>query len=146
MMLGPHMRGASPVTLRNNASSTGASERLLAGSTLAMNSSTLKCVGWVLASAMTQNIPSLTCRKAMVLVPQRRRATGRDAEMWLLDKFLQRAIKVGKLIVVDHDGKEYEYGPGPEGMEHGPMRLRLTSRKAAAHIARYPQVGAGEAY
>ena len=66
--------------------------------------------------------------------------------MWLLDKFLQRAIKVGKLIVVDHDGKEYEYGPGPEGMEHGPMRLRLTSRKAAAHIARYPQVGAGEAY
>lgn len=66
--------------------------------------------------------------------------------MWLLDKFLKKAIKIGKLIVIDHDGKEYEYGPGPEGMEHGPMRLRLTNGKAAAHIARYPQVGAGEAY
>lgn len=67
--------------------------------------------------------------------------------MWLLDKFLKKIIKVGKLVITDHDGKIYEYGPGPEGMEHGqPMHIRLTSSKAAYHIARYPEVGAGEAY
>ena len=66
--------------------------------------------------------------------------------MWLLDKFLSKAIKRGRLIITDHDGKVHEYGPGPEGMEHGPMRIRLTNRKAAGHIAKYPQVGAGEAY
>ena len=66
--------------------------------------------------------------------------------MWLLDKFLKKAITVGRFVVTDHDGKVYEYGPGPEGMERGPMHIRLTNRKAAAHIARYPQVGAGEAY
>src|SRR5690606_23665923 len=67
--------------------------------------------------------------------------------MWLLDKFLKKVIKVGRLVITDHDGKVYEYGPGPEGMEHGqPMHVRLTNRKAAHHIARYPAVGAGEAY
>jgi cyclopropane-fatty-acyl-phospholipid synthase len=66
--------------------------------------------------------------------------------MWLLDKFLGRAIKRGRLVVTDHDGKTYEYGPGSEGMERGPLRIRLTHRKAAAHIATYPQMGAGEAY
>jgi len=66
--------------------------------------------------------------------------------MWLLDKFLKQAIKVGQLVVTDYDGKVYEYGPGPEGMENGAIRIRLTNRKAAAHIARYPQVGAGEAF
>src|SRR5690606_26117730 len=62
--------------------------------------------------------------------------------MWLLDKFLQKAIKRDRLIVTDYDGKVYEYGPG--GGEE--MRIRLTDRKAARHIASYPQVGAGEAY
>ncbi len=70
--------------------------------------------------------------------------------MWLLDKFLKRAIRRGKLIATDYDGKVYEYGPGPaldaETDGRGPMRIRLTHRKAANHIARYPQVGAGEAY
>lgn len=66
--------------------------------------------------------------------------------MWLLDKFLTKAIWHGQLIITEHDGKVYEYGPGPEGMDRGPMRIRLTNRKAAKHIARYPQVGAGEAY
>jgi len=65
----------------------------------------------------------------------------------LLDKFLKKVIKTGRLVVTDHDGKVYEYGPGPEGMEHGqPMHVRLTSKKAAAHLARYPSLGAGEAY
>ena len=68
--------------------------------------------------------------------------------MWLMDKFLKKIIKVGRLVITDYDGKVYEYGPGgPEGMEHGePMRVRLTNKKASGHIARYPAVGAGEAY
>ena len=66
--------------------------------------------------------------------------------MWLLDQFLKRAIKRGRLIVTDYDGKVYEYGSGPAADGEQPMRIRLTDRKAANHIARYPQVGAGEAY
>ncbi len=68
--------------------------------------------------------------------------------MWLLDKFLTRAITRGHLIVTDHDGTVYRYGPGSfdEGDGHSAIRIRLTDRKAANHIARYPQVGAGEAY
>ena len=64
--------------------------------------------------------------------------------MWLLDKFLNSAIRRGRLIVTDHDGQTYEYG-SPEGGEP-PLHIRLTHRKAASHIARYPQVGAGEAF
>ena len=71
--------------------------------------------------------------------------------MWLLDQLLRRVIRKGRLVVTDHDGKVYEYGPGPDGMdagEHGrgAIRVTLTDKGAAAHIARYPQVGAGEAY
>ena len=71
--------------------------------------------------------------------------------MWLLDKFLQKAIRHGQLIVTDHDGKEYRYGPGGEYPAHvggraGPVHIRLTNKKAAGHIARYPQMGAGEAF
>ncbi len=70
--------------------------------------------------------------------------------MWLLDKFLKQAIKRGKFIITDHDGKVYEYGPGVDqgvhGMDKGPMKIRLTNAKAANHIARYPQCGAGEAF
>ena len=64
--------------------------------------------------------------------------------MWLLNKFLKRAIKRGRLMVTDHDGKTYQYGT-QEGEER-PLHIRLTHPKAANHIARYPQVGAGEAY
>ena len=62
--------------------------------------------------------------------------------MWLLDKFLTKAIRYGRLVVTDYNGKTYQYGPG--GGEE--IHIRLTHRKAAAHIARYPQLGAGEAY
>jgi len=62
--------------------------------------------------------------------------------MWLLDKFLKRVIRHGRLVVTDYDGQTHSYGSGG-GDE---IRVRLTNRKAAAHIARYPQVGAGEAY
>jgi cyclopropane-fatty-acyl-phospholipid synthase len=63
--------------------------------------------------------------------------------MWLLDKMLSRLIRKGQLIVTDHDGKVYTYGPGGDGE---PIRIALTDKRAANHIARYPQVGAGEAY
>ena len=66
--------------------------------------------------------------------------------MWLLDKFLSKAIRRGKLVVTDYDGKVYEYGPDASEMEHGPLHIRLTSKKAAKHIATYPQMGAGEAF
>ena len=70
--------------------------------------------------------------------------------MWLLDKFLSRAISHGRMEVTDHTGKHYSYGPddwqGAEGMERGPIKLRLTNAKAAKHIARYPQLGAAEAF
>ena len=68
--------------------------------------------------------------------------------MWLLDKFLSKAIKRGRLVITDYDGKVYEYGPGGETGFEGPdeIRVRLTDKKAASHIARYPQVGAGEAF
>jgi cyclopropane-fatty-acyl-phospholipid synthase len=62
--------------------------------------------------------------------------------MWLLDKFLTKAIRRGRLVVTNYDGRTYEYGPGG-GDE---IRIRLNHRKAAHHIATYPQVGAGEAY
>jgi len=62
--------------------------------------------------------------------------------MWLLDQFLARVIRNGRLIVTDHDGKERHYGPGQDD----PMRIRFTHPKAAGHIARHPQLGAGEAY
>jgi cyclopropane-fatty-acyl-phospholipid synthase len=62
--------------------------------------------------------------------------------MWLLDKFLGKLVHKGRLIVTDHDGREYAYGPGSED----PIRIRFTDKGAAMHVARYPQVGAGEAY
>ena len=64
--------------------------------------------------------------------------------MWLLDKFLKSAIKRGQMLVTDHDGKTYRYGASEEG--EPPLHIRLTHRKAANYIARYPQLGAGEAF
>jgi len=66
--------------------------------------------------------------------------------MWLLDKFLGKAIRRGQLVVTDHDGEVYEYGQPDSEQEHGPLHIRLTNAKAANHIAKYPQVGAGEAF
>ena len=65
--------------------------------------------------------------------------------MWLLDKMLSKLIRKGELIVTDHKGKVHHYGPGAEG-DDPPLHIHLTHRKAARHIATYPQVGAGEAF
>lgn len=64
--------------------------------------------------------------------------------MWLLDKLLRKVITHGQMLVTDHDGKEYGYGNHVDGVD--PLHIRLTHPKAAGHIARYPQMGAGEAY
>ena len=67
--------------------------------------------------------------------------------MWLLDQMLTRVIRKGCLVITDYDGKAYEYGPDPQGIDgHGPIKVQLADKGAAMHIARYPQVGAGEAY
>lgn len=66
--------------------------------------------------------------------------------MWLLSKFLARAIHTGQLVVTDHDGKEYKFGAEQPLDERGPIKIRLTNKKASNHIARYPQLGAGEAF
>ena len=63
--------------------------------------------------------------------------------MWLLDKFFKQVVRDGRLKVTDHDGKVYEYGEDAAAV---PIHIRLTHRKAANHIARYPQMGAGEAF
>ncbi len=62
--------------------------------------------------------------------------------MWLLDKFLGQVIREGRLSVTDHGGKTYDYGDTAAE----PLKIRLTHKKAANHIARYPQMGAGEAF
>jgi len=64
--------------------------------------------------------------------------------MWLLDKMLRRLVRKGELTLIDHRGKEYRYGALEPGLP--PVRVRLTDRSAAGHIAKDPRVGAGEAY
>jgi cyclopropane-fatty-acyl-phospholipid synthase len=66
--------------------------------------------------------------------------------MWLLDKMLSRLVRKGRLIVTDHDGREYSYGPGWDDPALAPIRIRFTDKDAALHVARYPQMGAGETY
>lgn len=62
--------------------------------------------------------------------------------MWLLDQILRRVIHTGRLVIIDHDGREYDYGDKAAQ----PIRVKLTDKGAAMHIARHLDVGAGEAY
>ncbi|WP_423142104.1 class I SAM-dependent methyltransferase [Parablastomonas sp. CN1-191] len=62
--------------------------------------------------------------------------------MWFLNKMLARLVRRGTLVVTDHDGSVHRYGDGTGD----PIRTRLSDAGAANHIARYPRVGAGEAY
>jgi cyclopropane-fatty-acyl-phospholipid synthase len=57
---------------------------------------------------------------------------------------LRKVVRKGQLIVTDHDGTEYRYGASSPGVKD--IRVRLTDRGAAFHIAKDPRVGAGEAY
>lgn len=62
----------------------------------------------------------------------------------MLDKMLRRLIKRGELVLTNHDGKLYRYGAADPAIKS--VKLRLTDRGAAFHIAKDPRVGAGEAY
>lgn len=62
--------------------------------------------------------------------------------MWLLDKMLRALVREGRLLVTDHDGREYAYGDPAAP----PLRIRFTDKGAALHVAKDPRVGAGEAY
>jgi cyclopropane-fatty-acyl-phospholipid synthase len=62
--------------------------------------------------------------------------------MWLLDRFLRKVVRTGRLTITDVDGRVYDYGKGSEA----PVHLRFTDKRTAMHIARYPALGAGEAY
>jgi cyclopropane-fatty-acyl-phospholipid synthase len=62
--------------------------------------------------------------------------------MWLLDKILCQVIQQGRFQLTDYNGREYEYGDPAAA----PIRVRLTDKGAALHIARQLDVGAGEAY
>ncbi len=62
--------------------------------------------------------------------------------MWLLNKMLRALIRKGQLVLTDHDGKEYVYGDPSVP----PIRIRLTDKGAALHIAKDPRMGVGEAY
>src|SRR3546814_14972350 len=64
--------------------------------------------------------------------------------MWLLAKLLDRVVKRGELVVIDHDGREYRFG-SPD-TERPRVVVRLTDRRAAFDIARDPRLGSGEAY
>ncbi|MDE1917299.1 MAG: class I SAM-dependent methyltransferase [Sphingomonadales bacterium] len=62
--------------------------------------------------------------------------------MWLLDRFLRKVVRSGRLTITDADGRVYNYGQGEQARIH----LRFTDKRTAMHIARYPALGAGEAY
>ncbi len=62
--------------------------------------------------------------------------------MWVLDKLLEPVIARGAMVVTDYDGQTYRYGESAAER----LRVRLTHRQAANHIARHPQVGTGEAF
>jgi cyclopropane-fatty-acyl-phospholipid synthase len=65
--------------------------------------------------------------------------------MWLLDRVLNKVIKRGQLVVIDHGGKEYRYGE-PDHVFPKPICVKLTDRRAALQIGKDPRFGAGEAY
>ncbi|MCB1472155.1 MAG: class I SAM-dependent methyltransferase [Rhodobiaceae bacterium] len=63
--------------------------------------------------------------------------------MWLLKFFLSKAIKKGRLVVIDHDGTRHEFGSGVDGPH---VVLRFTDSKIAFDIARNPDLAVGEGY
>lgn len=62
--------------------------------------------------------------------------------MRLLKILLGKLVREGQLVVTDYDGREYAFGDPAAP----PLRIGLTDKGAALHIARDPRVGAGEAY
>ena len=64
--------------------------------------------------------------------------------MSLLDRFLNRIIRQGELVVIDAAGRVRRYGtPDPR---RKPVTIRLADRKVGFDLALHPRLGAGEAF
>ncbi|ANK79723.1 MAG: cyclopropane-fatty-acyl-phospholipid synthase [Rhizobiales bacterium NRL2] len=63
--------------------------------------------------------------------------------MILLSMFIRRLIRVGRLTIIDHNGKRHEF----PGEHEGPSAaIQLHDAKVAGEIARNPRLKVGEAY
>ena len=62
--------------------------------------------------------------------------------MSMLDVFLQRLVRVGRLTVVDPDGKLHQFGPGGAPA----VRVRLRDRRTQRRLLLNPELRLGEAY
>ena len=143
--------------LRHAGEQRGKQARTLAhggGFTASMKSRTARYVGLVSTPPLLpRSQRAIDTPQAQEAKPLATRISGKDRRrMWLLDKMLKRLVQAGRLVVTDHDGTRYEYGPGAasaigtDDFAHQQIHVRLTDKRAARHIATYPQVGAGEAF
>jgi cyclopropane-fatty-acyl-phospholipid synthase len=66
--------------------------------------------------------------------------------MWLLAKLLRGVIREGRFVIIDHDGRRYEFGSDDGPAAETPVVIRFTHPGTAARIVRNPALGAGEAY
>lgn len=66
----------------------------------------------------------------------------------LLDRILRRLVRRGRLVLIDADGKRYEYGADriEDPAQSEPLTMILKDRKVAWRIALDPDPGLGEAY
>jgi cyclopropane-fatty-acyl-phospholipid synthase len=64
--------------------------------------------------------------------------------MWILDPFLRRIVKHGRLTAIDPDGGTHQYGTPAAGFPD--VAIRIADRKVPGRIIRNPQLGAGEAF
>ena len=44
--------------------------------------------------------------------------------MWLLDQMLTWAIRKNRLVITECDGRAYEYGPDPQGLNGRDLGFR----------------------
>ncbi|MBA2918095.1 methyltransferase domain-containing protein [Sphingomonas sp. MAH-20] len=64
--------------------------------------------------------------------------------MALFDALMRRVIKRGELTIIHADGREQTFGrPGPDLK---PVTVRFVDKETPRRIARWPRIGAGEAY
>ncbi len=64
--------------------------------------------------------------------------------MGLLDRFMNRLVRRGELVVIDHRGRRHHFGTPVEGRAR--VVVRLADRRVVADLVRNPRLGAGEAF
>jgi len=64
--------------------------------------------------------------------------------MSLIDRFLNRIIRHGTLVLTDHQGRTRSFGTAAPGFPD--VAIRLADKDVASFIALHPRLGAGEAY